>query len=46
MLGVSELESEVRYPVRCPKIEATPVERDDLIPKPELEHSEEIVEVP
>ena len=46
VLGVSKVEIEVRYPVRRPKIEVTPVERDDLNPKPEVEHSEEIVEVP
>ena len=46
VLGVSKVEIEVRYPVRRPKVEMTPVGRDDLNPKPEVEHSEEIVEVP
>ena len=46
VLGVSEVEIEVRYPKPRPKIEVKPVVRDELIPKPEVKVTREIVEVP
>ncbi|MEX1365610.1 MAG: hypothetical protein AB1Z98_20955 [Nannocystaceae bacterium] len=47
VLGVSDVEIEVRYPLRRPKVEVEPVRRDDLTPsKPEVKHTKKIVEVP